>query len=227
MSEAMSQSALDPGEATRVAVCRSFVLGWQMARLFEGPLLPIGELEVEKNLPGMSRLPGQNLVELGIEQIDAGLRYLAKYLSADVALPDMTSLRQLPKDSPSEAEAIRNAILALHVELLTKFTAGDFRCGKSYGLGRALADTCSSSQSAQELGHHLDPYRALEMGGWLSDLKTLLPDHAAEVVSSSLETWVVWAGENPPDSMDDDHLSETSRALHAQGQRWRALLSAE
>lgn len=227
MADAIPQPASEPDGEMTTAVCRSVALGWQMARLFAAPLRAGEEPAVDEDLPGLNRLPGPIVVELGVEQIDTGLKYLASYLGAGTALPDTTSLRKVLNDSQSDPEAIRRAILKLHVDLLTRLTASDFRCGKSYGLGRALADTCSSSQTAAELIHHLDLYRVLQMRGWLSDLKTLLPDHTAEVVSSSLETWIDWASENPPGSMDEHHLSETSRALHAQGQRWRALLSAE
>lgn len=151
----------------------------------------------------------------------------AGYLGADAALPATTSLRLVLDDNSSDVEASRQEILALRVELLTMLTAADFRCGKSYGLGRALADTCTSSQSAEELSHHLGRYRAFEMMGWLDDLKTLLPDHAAQVVSTSFEEWISWADANAPAALSGDQAAETSRALHAQGQRWRALLSAE
>ena len=48
--------------------------------------------------------------------------------------------------------------------------AADFRVGKAYGLGRALADTCASSQSATRLGRELNEFRLKEIQGWLDDL---------------------------------------------------------
>ena len=66
------------------------------------------------------------------------------------------------KSLPPDRDAIRKAILNLHVALLIQLTAADYRLGKAYGLGRALADTCASAhgdetERRRALEHHLGP----------------------------------------------------------------------
>jgi hypothetical protein len=198
-----------------------------MSELFASPLGSSAEPEVEDDLPGLGALPPRKLIELGLDQIDAAARHLGGFLAtAAIRLPTTSDVRSLILDHPGDEAAIRQAILDLHVGTLTKLTAADFRCGKAYGLGRALADTCAPSQPLANLKRHLGRYRSYEMRGWLDDLKSLLPDHTAQAVSDSLGAWIAWADQNPFGSTEDN-LRVTSRALHAQGQRWRALLSGE
>jgi hypothetical protein len=69
-------------------------------------------------------------------------------------------------NQPADSEAIRRAILDLHIALLVDLTAADYRLGKAYGLGRALADTGASLRGEDEarrqtLAHALEPHR-----GW-------------------------------------------------------------
>jgi hypothetical protein len=118
------------------------------------------------------------------------------------------------------------------LRLLIAVTAVDYRLGKAYGLGRALADTCASAdrdlgERKKALEHHLQPARAAVLVGWLDDLKTVLPAHAAQGVIEALGRWVRWARASDMSTFDDQTVKETARALHRCGQRWRALLSGE
>jgi hypothetical protein len=127
-------------------------------------------------------------------------------------------VREKISDDTADATALQTAILGLHVDLLVGLTAADFRLGKAYGLGRALADTCAPShgQSVDELRKsvrsHLDPHRALVLVGWLDDLKTVLPDHAGQSVSDSLQRWIRWGEEA---GLDDATEKEVRRVAPA------------
>lgn len=127
---------------------------------------------------------------------------------------------------------MREAILYFHVSVLVALTAGDYRIGKAYGLGRALADTCASAGgSSQEkrtaLSHHLQFNRLSVIRGWLDDLKTALPAHAGEAVSASLQRWELWSQGGQIDQLGESDLDQAVRSLHRCGQRWRAVLSNE
>lgn len=214
------------------AVTTSLGLGWQMARLYTGQLSSNAEPKLDEDLPGLSKLPAPLLVELGLAQADAALGRLGAFLGADVSLPTTVALRAEVGNDPPDREAIRKAILDLHVALLVDLTAADYRLGKTYGLGRALADTGASPRGGdaarrQALAHALEPHRALVLVGWLDDLKTVLPAHSGQAVGDSLERWVRWGEAVNLSTLDSKSVSDTARVLHRCGQRWRALLSGE
>lgn len=226
--------ANDPGvgQAVLAAVTTTFSLGWQMARLYEGPMSSNTEPNPADDLPGLSALQGASLVALGLAQCDSALARLAFFLGNGTALPSTAAVREQVSKTPTDRDEIRTAILALHVELLVALAAADFRLGKAYGLGRALADTCASAggdQAARNaaLQHHLEPHRALVLVGWLDDLKTVLPAHTAAAVTDSFQRWITWAEATGLDTLDQTEISGTTRMLHRSGQRWRAILSAE
>ncbi|MGI9022044.1 MAG: hypothetical protein ACR2HV_02190 [Acidimicrobiales bacterium] len=72
--------------------------------------------------------------------------------------------------------------------------AADFRLGKAYGLGRALAETTMLPR-ADRPETFLDafhPFRLRHLETWLSDLKSAFPAHASEGVRGSLHRWASW-----------------------------------
>jgi len=129
----------DPTAVTS-AVTTSFAFGWQMARLYTGPLSSAAEPQLEEDLPGLSDLPAAQLVKLGLAQADMALSRLKAFLE-DAPLPATDAVRAEAEKSPPDRDEIRKAILDLHVAVLVQLTAADYRLGKAYGLGRALADT--------------------------------------------------------------------------------------
>src|SRR4029077_10173500 len=217
------------------AVCTAFSLGWQMARLYDSPKVTKSELSLEDDLPGLSALSTTWLTSLGLDQVDAAVKALNAFLGADRSLPSAQRVRDAAAAGDSSATSIREAILTVHTELLVMLTGADFRLGKSYGLGRALADTCAparrmpddSHDPLKRLEHHLERHRALVVVGWIDDLRTVLPDHAGQAVTLSLERWICWAQEADLGQMDGEQVKETTHQLHRQGQRWRAILSGE
>ena len=221
-------------------------LGWQVAEFYceLDPSSATGDDEGTEALPGLSRLNAAELRTLRIHQIEVALRQLRPVLSgAGLAVPGTTSLRAAGDErngatshssngsgSPATSRSERQEALAsLHVDLLTSLTAADFRVGKSYSLGHGLAGLCLRPEvkDPESLRHHLAG-RLDALTGWLRELKSLLPHHAAEAVCGSLSQWDEWAGStNAADPSWGDNGVEVRRALRAQGNRWRAVLSGE
>ena len=215
------------------AVTTSLALGWQMARLYNGPQSLNAEPELAEDLPSISELPAGSLVKLGLAQADAALGQLRAFLGTGVSLPTTEAVQaEIDRDAPDRSDAIRQAILDLHVALLVDLTAADYRLGKAYGLGRALADTSASARGedgaqADALARQLEPQSALVLVGWLDDLKTVLPAHAGQAVAESLQRWVRWGEAVDLRSLDPKAAAEANRVLHRCSQRWRAVLSGE
>jgi len=213
------------------AVTTSFAFGWQMARLYTGPLSSAAEPSLEEDLPGLSSLPAAQLVTLGLAQADAALGRLQAFLEGR-QLPSTDAVRAETVKRPPDRDAIRKAILNLHIDLLVQLTAADYRLGKAYGLGRALADTCAAAhgddaERKQALGRHLEQHRALVITAWLEDLKTVLPAHASQGVADSLQLWERWAAAAGLEGLDPAAVNDLTHELHRCGQRWRAILSGE
>jgi hypothetical protein len=232
-------NAAQAAPTIETAVCRAFSLGWQMARLYESPSFSRVKQTLEDDLPGISALSSESRTNLGLDQIEEALKVLSAFLGAGNSLPSTKELSEVAKREPVDEQAVREAILTLHTELLVKLTAADVRLGKSYGLGRALADTCATVRAAHDeraappdevrakrLEHCLQRDRALNLVGWLDDLRTVLPDHAGQAVTRSLERWIEWAEEQELAQMQQS-IKRSAKLLHRQGQRWRAILSGE
>ncbi len=228
----MTGSEQAPGAtAVTSAVTASFAFGWQMARLYTGPLSSAAEPQLEEDLPGLSDLPAAQLVKLGLAQADMALGRLKAFLG-DAPLPTTDAVTAETAKSPVDRDAVRKAILDLHIAVLVQLTAADYRLGKAYGLGRAMADTCASAhgddaERRQALAHHLEPHRAQVLVAWLADLKTVFPAHASQGVADSLQRWERWAGSAGLASADPGTVKDATRVLHRCGQTWRAILSGE
>ncbi|MFZ1993634.1 MAG: hypothetical protein WAU75_05955 [Solirubrobacteraceae bacterium] len=221
-----------PAPTVTEAVTTALGLGWQMARLFAGQLSSNGKPKLDDDLPGLSKLPAASLVELGLVQADTALIELEAFLGPNTSLPGTQAVHGEVSKEPPDRNSIRQAILDLHVALLVNLTAADYRLGKAYGLGRALADTAASLQGEpaarqRALAHALEPHRALVLVGWLDDLKTVLPAHSGQAVADSLQRWVNWGQAAKLGTLDAEAVNLNARILHRCSQRWRALLSGE
>jgi hypothetical protein len=133
----------------------------------------------------------------------------------------------VPDFDGADADERRVRVRALHVELLAGLTAADFRLGKAYGLGRALADTIREPHDVASLREQLDGFRLRNLQAWIADLSSLLPPHAGRAVGASLVAWRDWAAGDEPGALDDAGVRRTIRAFRRQGELWRALLSGE
>lgn len=151
-----------------------------------------------------------------------------------------------------DAEAFRAQVAGIHEQVLSGLTVANFKLGKSYGLGRALADmaiipitvapdTKLGKVSELETGHvFLEILRAQFGGGpaftaqsWLLDLRDSFAQYASDAVATTLGGWALWVIRptiGQADSVDwakPDHVQQVQRALRRQGDVWRGLLSGE
>jgi hypothetical protein len=241
-------------DAVRDAVVASFVLGWHVAELFHA------------NVPGtVQRRPGSVDRLTGIGELDplSRARLLLTQVRVDLATawrfgrsgqdpPDTGPVQALLEADMRQPGQLRAAVAELHRQLLMALTAADFRLGKAYGLGRALAQTAlvPDAQHPETFRRIFARFRLDNLLGWLADLRSAFPPHAAEAVSGSLQAWAAWSdaptlrpavgdpgqaqGRRPrrPSSRPVDWSAaldreSVTRALHRQGQLWRALLSGE
>jgi hypothetical protein len=189
-------------------VSRAFALGWQMAELHGRHRRGGGGSP--GRLPGLSSLDAAERRAILVRQIEAGIAQLGKPI-------EEAGLKPPALDGEPTSVNVR----AFHVNVLGTLAATDYRLGKAYGLGRALADTCLEPDDAEtfraELGHH----RIANLLGWLDELTSALPPYAAGSVSRSLKRWRDYAAQ-PGEAPEGTLL-----ALRRQGELWRALLSGE
>jgi hypothetical protein len=198
----------------------AFALGWQMAEIYRpDPSLPAAPGE-DDHLPELSDLTTDEWARIGLYQVQAGITKLRlRIAAAGLSVPDAQLFAQRLQATTGEARDA--AVEAFHIELLAALTAADFRLGKGYGLGRALADL---TRNAADWRRELSPARVATLAAWLRELSTALPPHAGHVVASSLVQWGRWA-EQPPDAPAQERLDVA--LLQAQGRLWRSLISGE
>jgi hypothetical protein len=216
----------------------AFRLGWHVAELYARDIArqqPAAPERPPHALPGLSALSRHDRDLLLAAQIEADVHVLAPELAAAGITPaDCSTLVAGLQDLAQSEAAVKLALYEFHRELLTQLWAADFRLGKAYGLGRSLSDTSllPSIHDAASFGHSFDVYRIGQLSSWLDDLGSTFPDHAAQAVRQSLESWRAWAaawtapadgGSERPAPVSDD----VDRLLREQGRLWRELLSGE
>jgi hypothetical protein len=220
LAEALTKAAKTvPASTADPHVSAAFVLGWQMAELYR----PARRRQPDAVTPGLASLeslddPARR--EILVAQITAAIFKLKDPIEkAGLADIDTAALTASLTDGQS-AEAREFA--ALHRKLLTSLTAADFRLGKAYGLGRALADVCLLRTDPAALKQALVDERLANAIGWLDDLSSALPAHAAHSVASSIRGWREWAAKSTAAA-----FANSQQAYFRQGELWRALLSGE
>lgn len=280
------QQAIDPSTGGRVdaageGVISAFVLGWHIAELFHSKVP--GSVRRRQaslgKLTGIGELDPLAQARLLLAQVQVDLQRVWQLLDVDHQQPDPSRVQSLLEADARAPGQFQGAMAALHGELLVALTAADFRLGKAYGLGRALAETAllPDAKNPQTFQRLFARYRLANLLEWLADLKSVFPPHAAEAVRGSLPAWAAWSQDpilRPPldqqrqpwDGEVEDpapvtmppapptgwvhsrwmlarrqHLPKgrpvdwssapdresVTRALHRQGQLWRAVLSGE
>jgi hypothetical protein len=194
--QAAGSSASGTSDAARHSVISAFVLGWHMAELFHA------------NVPRSSQRRQANLGKLvGIGDLDAlsQARLLLGQVQADLRRtwldhsgqqpPDLNPVQSLLEAEVRQPGQLQAAVAELHRQLLVTLTAADFRLGKAYGLGRALAETAllPDAKDPQTFQRMFARYRLANLLSWLADLKSVFPPHAAEAVRGSLQAWAAWS----------------------------------
>ena len=203
-------------------VSEAFALGWQMSEIYrpdgpeQAPPVQAGDL------PDLSQLGSSEWDEIGLFQLQAGINKLSEAITvAGLTVPDAEQFAA--ELSPLTGEDRANALHQFHIDVLATLTAADFRLGKAYGLGRALAD---ATRFPANYRVELQSSRISVLAAWIRDLTSAFPPHASHAVARSLERWGAWAAANPAQSgqaIGADILSH----LQPQGRLWRSLLSGE
>ncbi len=195
-------------------------LGWQMAELYHAPSDANPPATVASDLPGVGSLDTEEKQRLRVAQLVHGLALIASATENE----ELTSLHEQVREDVEKGR-MPGDLRLLHVELLSALTVADFKLGKAYSLGRALREISREGQSTEELEHHLGDKHLTKLIAWCADLKSALPDHAGQAVANSLRRWQSWGRQRPWSSGIGP--VDFNRRLDRQGERWRAILTAE
>jgi len=217
-----SEAAIgQPGQPDPL-VSVAFVLGWQVAEVYRpDPSEGAAPLVSENDLPGLSRLSPEEWTNMGLDRVLAGIAKLSGPISdAGLEAPDAHQFVATVR-ATTDGNARMQAIRDFHIDLLATLTAADYRLGKAYQLGRALADT---TRPPADYRAELVPDRVAAITGWIRELASALPPHAAHPVADSLDAWSRWAHPKQPRAEVDPAVLAK---LGAQGRLWRSLLSGE
>jgi hypothetical protein len=183
-------------DAARDGVVSAFVLGWHVAELFHAKLpgsAPRRQQRLGK-LVGVGDLDPRSRVTLLLAQVRVDLQRTWRFDDFGQPPPDLHSVQSELEAEDRQPAQLQAAVAELHQQLLVALTAADFRLGKAYGLGRALAETVllPDAKNPQTFQQEFDRYRLANLLGWLADLKSAFPPHAAEAVRGSLQAWAAW-----------------------------------
>ena len=244
----------DRSDVARDAVVASFVLGWHVAELFHANVPGT----VQRRSAGLDRLTGIGELDplsrarLLLAQVRVDLVTAWRFGGSGQEPPDIGPVQVLLGADVRQPGQLRAAVAELHRQLLLALTAADFRLGKAYGLGRALAETAlvPDAKDPETFRRTFARFRLDNLLGWLADLSSAFPPHAAEAVRGSLQAWAAWSDAptlrppveepgqvvarrprrppaRPVDWSAAPDRESVTRALHRQGQLWRAVLSGE
>ncbi|HKQ00504.1 MAG TPA: hypothetical protein VJ735_09260 [Actinomycetes bacterium] len=231
----------------RGGVISAFVLGWHVAELFHTPVPRSAQRRQATldKLVGIGDLDPLARARLLLAQVRADLERVRHLDDSGQPPPDLDAVQSLLQAEVREPGQLQAAVARLHQQLLVTTTAADYRLGKAYGLGRALAETVllPDARNPPTFQQAFARYRLANLLGWLADLKSAFPPHAADAVRGSLHAWEGWSGApilhvaldpqgrqprpRPVDWGSAADRESVTRALHRQGQLWRAILSGE
>lgn len=194
---AIGPSASGLVDVAREGVISAFVLGWHVAELFHsripGSVQP-RQANLNK-LPGIGDLDPLSQARLLLAQVQADVQRVWRLIDWEHQHPDPSPVQSLLEADAREPGLFQAAMAGLHGELLVALTAADFRLGKAYGLGRALAETAllPDAKNPQTFQRLFARHRLGNLLEWLADLKSVFPPHAAEGVRGSLQAWAAWS----------------------------------
>ena len=219
-----------PPASGNARVCAAVSLGWQMAKLYHSPVHRGAAADPDRGarLPGISGFPDATQSRWLGEQIDATLTGLLP-MPAGAIMDTLGTVIGLLSAGQRHRDETLDAVFTLHCRLLESLTVTDFRLGKAYGLGRALAETtlvpaaAAADDLAGAFGELLAAGRVATIKDWLVELKTMLPDHAAYAVGTGLTDWQQWVA--VPRAATDWRSAQLE--MRVQGQLWRGLITGE
>jgi hypothetical protein len=262
----------------RERVQRTFALGWHITELYHFDLVGIlnapptiappaqseqGEAQSATAKQATEKMLTDTLPGLGRLGPDKRRSILIRQVREDVK--ETNVWKDEPKTGDSLDAQIEKAgaivdekefkveIARIHEILLEGLTVADYRLGKSYGLGRALAESTiipyaiGTKQGLPEgasdadvgialmaaLNKEFEGERVFELQSSLLDLRDWFADYAADAVATTLGGWAMWVIR--PTSVEAQVVRWTHRqnyerlrrALKRQGDVWRGLLSGE
>ncbi|HEV3465238.1 MAG TPA: hypothetical protein VG846_14810, partial [Actinomycetota bacterium] len=220
-------SASDLADAPREGVVSAFVLGWHVAQLFHSrvPGRVQGRQAGLDKLAGIGELHPLARARLLLAQVEVDLQRTWRLADRGQRPPDPGPVRSLLEAESRQPGQVRSAVAALHAALLEALTAADFRLGKAYGLGRALAETAllPDARDPQTFQRLIARHRLSNLLEWLADLKSVFPPHAAEAVRGSLGAWAAWARDpvlGP--ALNEQHVATRSAAAEGRAVDWGA-----
>jgi hypothetical protein len=202
-------------------VSEAFALGWQMSEIYR-PDAPEQAPPVQAgDLPDLSQLDAHDWDRIGLLQLQAGISKLSEAISlAGLVIPDAQDFADGLATLAGDERA--NALRQFHINLLATLTAADYRLGKAYSLGLALAD---ATRFPANYHVELQSSRVSVLAAWIRELASAFPPHASRAVAHSIEQWSAWAA-NPPQSGEASE-AQILPHLQPQGRLWRGLLSGE
>lgn len=197
--------------ALRQAACSAFALGWNVGESAAVLTAPPSAPPAPSSLPLSTELtPEERLTQLVHRvRIRAGMLHAAL---TDDSREALTSAQEA-----FAANRGHQALRAFHTTAAGALMAEDSRLGKAYALGLTLWQLSAPPESAQSVEWY-DAEQVTRAKHYLSDLHTVLPDHAAMGVLGSLLMWETYASRR---------ARTDAVTLPAQGRTWRALLSGE
>ncbi len=235
------------GKCNQELVERAFALGWHVCELYHFEAVASISLSRGKHI--VPTLPG--IGSLGIPQRKGILirqvrNDIPAVWSQTLEGPSADQLNVMV-DTIENADpgAFAAAVEVLHEALLGGLTVANFRLGKAYGLGRALADTAIIPQSVAPLAPggssakfrnaieaEFEAGRVFTLRSWLHDLRDCFAAYAADAVATTLGGWSIWMirptlGGSSEIRWSDDDSGRLDQALRRQGDVWRGLLSGE
>lgn len=169
---------------------------------------------------------------MGIDQLTVALcRLTPSSFPGALKPPTTETVRELYENPNTDPADGHEALYRLHVQTLQTLTATDFRLGKAYSLGRALADSVFLPDEPHGFAESFDRFRLDVLRAWLNDLDSALPPHAAGAVLQSLTRWEAWApnfvAARQANRFGAGERRELTVILRRQAELWRAVLSGE
>jgi hypothetical protein len=201
-------------------------LGWRMAELYADATKQSTKLpKLPPTLPTIDRLPRGKRTELEIAEAQATIDRLQL---GGANPPSTADLSKKFADPAANSADIKREVYNLHLAILRACNAADRTLAKAYQLGRSIADTCPPEIDIPAMADQLNRYRLDELGRWLADLATRLPDHASRAVRISMARWKVAAQDGESSALfSENDRGTVHRALDRQVQIWRSLLTGE
>jgi hypothetical protein len=212
------------------AVQYSFRLGWRFAQLYHDPHRASEDASDSTarppvHLPGVSELSASERTALLLGEITHDVDSLSDTYSMPAVKTSMTTMSGVMTGTIDRAGK-QTQILATYTLLRLSLGAADAHSGTALDLGRMLADTVLLATEPADYVREFGQYRLANSYGWLEDLHTSFPTHAADTVKGSMQVWQAWIHDHngTAPAGQAEHLK---RALDLQGERWRRILSGE